>query len=160
MIHSSKQLERELEYAQVNQDYVREKREQLKALRGAPVKKKRNWKWRFYCCGAGVVLVVIVFGVLYYLASNSKIKLPTVPAPTELTKPSGLLPQGQQELKTSLQQGEQLYQETKNTMENAQQTYQKAKEITDKTADFYQKLDDAKKAIGAALGSGSKINSE
>ena len=151
MLHSSGQVKRddEEEVARLNREYLEEKREQLKLMRegkergeeNAPKKKKFSG----FCCLFLVAVLAVCGYVVYYFVVEIKDPL----LQDYYQKKSAIeavLPQGKEELKKGIEQGEALYNETtgtaeelnkkfdqaKKTAEDVQQTYEQAKGLADK----------------------------
>ena len=144
------QLEKEIEYARQNDEYLEARRERQRPLRqprtdfvGETPEKRRGKN--YFCCWLFIIVFLVVTGIAFYLILNFQEQLPQ-----ELENKKGalekLLPGAQAELKTSIDQGEQLYNDTEKSVNEVQQNVDKAKQIYDTGKEVYDKVNQIKNA--------------
>ena len=101
-----------------------------------------------FCAWLICLILILALGLLFYV--YTRIKDPLI-KDIQLKKSQieSWLPQGQEEIKKSLDQGQALYDETKQNVDTAKETYDKAKDLYDKgqsavegVQDIYQKAED------------------
>ena len=140
MSHNNRKDEDELEYARQNTEYLEQRRLEQRKVRGldeeAVVSQKKR-KWVPYCC-AGLLMVTLAAMILiYYFVTKIKDDVFN----EYIDKKNFLeqsLPQGKEELKKSLDQGERLLNDTQEKVDKAQDTYDSAKNVYDTGKNVYE----------------------
>ncbi len=150
MQHSNRQEQREQEYARQNKEYLEEKREALMDLKKRPdnqdsesKKKKLGGK---FCCLSVLILTLLSLGLIYYFVINIK---DSVYREWQERKKQvqDVLPQGKEEIKKSLDQGEALIDKTQETAGDLKTKYEKAEAVYQKTTNEIDQLETTKKKI-------------
>lgn len=135
-------IDEELELARENAEYLAKKRDSLHNLRPdrsderEPPKKKR---WPFFCCATTLFLTLGAMFIIYYFITNIKDSI----FKEYIDKKDFLeqsLPRGKEEVKKSLEQGEQLLNNTKESVDGAEKTIDRAKDVYDTGKSVYDKL--------------------
>jgi len=150
MKHSSRQLQRENEYADQNREYLQDKRGDLRELRRnerPPEKKKKS---NTFCCSFVLILILLAVGLILYFALNVKddVYKDFINKKMQFEE---VLPQGKDEVKKGIEQGEDLFQNTKETLEDVQDKYEKAQEFYDEGKETLEKIQDVKEVVEEAI---------
>lgn len=149
----SNQLEQEMEYARLNREYLEVKRNMLEPP--AELKEKNDKKGRprinKYCCWLIFIITTISVFVIYYFVAN--IKDAVVEDYYKKQKQvQELLPQGQEEVKKGVEQGEALITETQKSVENLQKKYDETKNTVEEVEKKYKELKELKENVEKAIG--------
>jgi len=147
VLHSSEQLKREQEFARQNMEYLENKRERIQEFEAKNERvstDQRSSRTNKFCClFVGVVLILSMYAIYYFVMA---VKGPLMDDYYKKKQQiQEVLPQGIDEVKKGLDQGQQLLDETqknaadlqskidetKATVENVQQKYDQAKETYD-----------------------------
>jgi peptidoglycan hydrolase CwlO-like protein len=144
VLHSSEQLKREQEFARQNREYLDGKREQIQDLGGNNERAhtdKRNSRTNKFCClFVGVVLILSMYAIYYFVMA---VKGPLVEDYYKKKQQvQEVLPQGIDEVKKGLDQGQQLLDETQKNAADIQNKIDTTKAAVE---DVQQKYDQAKK---------------
>ncbi|MFH0988225.1 MAG: hypothetical protein V1763_02540 [Parcubacteria group bacterium] len=130
--------EREEEFARQNSEYLAAKREALAELKGElPEKKKKGNK--FFCCLIVLMIVALCSYVIFYFIIKTKDSLRAGYTTTQAQLQSAL-PQAQNEIRTSIDQGVALVDNTTQTINSLNQAYQKARGLFEWVNGVYEKL--------------------
>jgi uncharacterized protein HemX len=149
----SNQLEQEMEYSRLNQEYLEEKRRNFKSPADAKEKddKPRRPRINKYCCWLIFIITAISAFVIYYFIVN--IKDAVVEDYYKKQKQvQELLPQGQGELKKSVEQGEALFNETQKSVGDWQKKYEETKETVEGAQKKYEEIKKAKEEVEKIIG--------
>jgi len=140
MKHSKIEItEEEIELARQNAEYLARKKAEVPLRQPKGEDQPRKKRLPIFCCGFVLIITLLAMLVIYYFASsiggdvlneymNKKNFFQTN------------LPQGKEELKKSLEQGEDLINNTQENVEDVKQTYDEAKEIYDSGKEIYNTL--------------------
>ena len=143
MHHSSEQLKREQEFARQNKEYLEGKREQLADLGGRDERiqsgERKSRINKFCCLFVGVVLIFSMYAIYYFVMNIKGPLIDDYYKKKEQVKE--VLPQGIEEVKKGLDQGQQLINETQ---KNAADLQNKIDETKDAVENIQQKADQAK----------------
>ena len=144
MKHSNEKIKREIEYAEENHQYLEEKRKHLKDLKQGSherqVEKKKHSTNKMCCWMIFVVLCLAILVIIYFVRSiKTEIIDDYFNKKEQIEK---ILPQGKEEVKQGLEQGEQLIGETKENIENIQKKYDQAKDTIENVQEGYEKAKD------------------
>ncbi|KKR07545.1 MAG: hypothetical protein UT32_C0009G0006 [Parcubacteria group bacterium GW2011_GWC2_39_14] len=154
MQHSSRQTQRELEYARQNKEYVEEKRDRLAEFKRpsdeADLKKKEKHSSGYYCCISIFVLVALSCGLIWYFVVNIKDSVYKEWI-NKREQVQNALPQGKEEIKKSLEQGETLLNQTQNTAADLKTKYEKAEDLYQKGVNTVDQLEGAKEKVENVL---------
>lgn len=135
-------MKREQEFARQNREYLEGKREQLDELgrgeRVTPDNRKSRIN-KFCCLFAGVVLIFSAYGIYYFIMSVKGPLIDDYYKKKEQVKE--VLPQGVDEVKKGIDQGQQLINETQ---KNAADLQNKINETKAAVENVQQKVDQAK----------------
>jgi len=147
MLHSSAQIKRddEEEVARLNREYIEEKRDQLRLMRESKDRGEENTpkkkKFSGFCCLFLVAVLAVCGYVVYYFVVEIKDPL----MQDYYQKKSAIeaaLPQGKEELKKGIEQGEQLYSDTSKTAEELNKKIEQAKKTADDVQKTYEQVKD------------------
>lgn len=153
MQHSSRQTQRELEYARQNKEYVEDKRERLAEFEkpaDEDEKKKDKHSSSYYCCISIFVLVALSCGLIWYFVVNIKDSVYKEWV-SKREQVQNALPQGKEEIKKSLEQGEDLLNQTQNTATDLKTKYEKAEDLYQKGVNTVDQLQGAKEKVEEVL---------
>ncbi|MBI5076967.1 hypothetical protein HZB94_01110 [Candidatus Falkowbacteria bacterium] len=160
--HSNREKQ-EMEYARMNREYLEEQRGEVAGegieknqeedpstpLRAArDDRKKRINK---FCCWLIFIIIALAVFIIYYFVINIK----DVVVEDYFKKKGqveGLLPQGKDEVKKSIEQGESLITETQKSVEDLQGKYQKTKETIEGAQKKYEEVKEIKENIEKMIG--------
>ncbi len=142
MLHSNNLEEKEQEYAIQNTEYLERRRlERIKVRgldEGAPMVRKRS-QWAPYCCAGLMIVTLAAMILIYFFVSKIKDEvLDEYENKRKLMEQS--LPLGKEELKKSLNQGEELLEGTQSNIDKAQETYDTAGKIYNTGKEVYNTL--------------------
>lgn len=150
MKHSSEQLKRESEYTRKNNDYMRKKRKGRRSERDddyvEPARSKRDISSKKFCCFGVFLIVLLAIAIIYYFVSQ----IQDVVVKDYFEKKEqvqNIIPQGAEEVKTGVEQGENLIAETKESVENIQDKYNQAKETAEKVQQGYEDVVELKEKV-------------
>lgn len=140
MKHSKIEItEEEIELARQNAEYLARKKNEvpLRQPRGEELTRKRRPP--IFCCGFVLIITLLAMMLIYYFASS----IGSDVINEYLDKKNFFqtnLPQGKEELKKSIEHGEDLFNNTKDNVDEAKQTYDEAKEIYDSGKEIYNTI--------------------
>lgn len=146
MKHSSRQQNREAEYAAKNREYLEEKREALKDFKRDDRPREKKKRSNTFCCSFALVVIILSVGLIVYFAFNIKddVYKDYLNKKMQLEK---ALPQGKEDVKQGIEQGEELFQETKETIENVHDKYEKAQEFYEEGKETLEKIQEVKEQV-------------
>lgn len=135
-------IDEELALARENVDYLEKKRashQSLRKDRSADREPPRQKRWPFFCCLTVLVLTLGAMFLIYYFVTNIKDSV-FREYNDKKTFLKQSLPQGKEEVKKDLEQGEALLDDTSANVDKAQDTIDGAKKIYDTGRDVYEQL--------------------
>lgn len=152
--HSNRE-EQEMEYAQMNQEYLERRREIITEPPIDETEKKRekreDRKVNKYCCWLIFLIAALSVFVIYYFIINIKDAV-IKDYFKKKEQVEELLPQGKDEIKKSIEQGESLITETQKSVGDLQDKYQETKETVEGAQKKYEKVKEIKENIEKAIG--------
>lgn len=139
-----KKMEQEIDFAKQNNEYISEKREQLKTLKPKFDQQSKTLKQRSrkFCAVILFMVIVMIGYLIYYFIVNVKDHV-FADYFQKREQIKEMVPVGKEKLKEGIERTEEMYKETQETIDvleeryhQAEETYEKGKEIYDSSQEI------------------------